>query len=90
MNNYQDDNRLMSLVDSALAMPDAEREEWLRRECSADEALMVQVRAYVNAEIEMKQFLQRPFAIYFQIAGGSLPFNVPQDDPFSSGETLAA
>ncbi len=91
MNNYQDDNRLMSLVDSALAMPDAEREEWLRRECSADEALMVQVRDYVNAEIEMKQFLQRPFAIYFQIAGGpldSLPCKTPRDDPFSLGETL--
>ena len=91
MNNYQDDNRLMSLVDSALAMPDAEREEWLRRECSADEVLMVQVRDYVNAEIEMKQFLQRPFATYFQIAGGplhSLPFKTSRDDPFSPGETL--
>jgi tetratricopeptide (TPR) repeat protein len=91
MNNYQDDNRLMSLVDNALAVPQAEREEWLRRECSADAALMVQVRDYVNAEIEMKQFLQRPFAGYFQIVGrplDALPFKPPRDDPFSPGESL--
>src|SRR5580704_12670225 len=91
MNSYQDDNRLMSLVDSALAVPQAERDEWLRRECSGDAALMVQVLDYVNAEIEMMQFLERPFAACFQIAGqplDALSFKAPRDDPFSPGESL--
>ena len=56
-----DDDRLMSLVDSALARPPAEREGWLRRECAGDSQLFEQAVHYVESEDRMGGFLLKPF-----------------------------
>jgi serine/threonine protein kinase/tetratricopeptide (TPR) repeat protein len=56
-----DDDRLMSLVDSALAQPQGEREEYLRQECAGDSQLFEQARDYVEWEERMGRFLMRPF-----------------------------
>jgi eukaryotic-like serine/threonine-protein kinase len=56
-----DDDRLMSLVDSALAQPPGEREAYLRRECAGDAQLLEQAREYVESEERMGGFLLEPF-----------------------------
>jgi len=56
-----DDDRLMSLVDLALAQPPGEREAYLRRECAGDPQLLEQTREYVESEERMGGFLLEPF-----------------------------
>jgi serine/threonine protein kinase/tetratricopeptide (TPR) repeat protein len=56
-----DDDRLMSLVDAALAQPPGEREAWLRRECGADSQLFDQAHDYIESEERMGGFLLEPF-----------------------------
>ena len=56
-----DDDRLMSLVDSALAQPPSEREAYLRCECAGDSRLFEQARDYVQWEERMGGFLLEPF-----------------------------
>jgi serine/threonine protein kinase len=56
-----DDDRLMSLVDSALAQPPSEREVYLRRECVGDSRLFEQARDDVQWEERMSGFLLEPF-----------------------------
>jgi tetratricopeptide (TPR) repeat protein len=56
-----DDDRLMSLVDAALAQPPGERETWLRRECGGDSHLFDQAREYLESEERMGGFLLEPF-----------------------------
>jgi serine/threonine protein kinase/tetratricopeptide (TPR) repeat protein len=57
----RDDDRLMSLVDSALAQPSEERESYLCRECAGDSQLFEQARDYVQWEERMSGFLLEPF-----------------------------
>jgi eukaryotic-like serine/threonine-protein kinase len=54
-------DRLMSLVDAALAQPPGEREDWLRRECGGDSRLFDQAREYIELEERMGAFLLEPF-----------------------------
>jgi serine/threonine protein kinase/tetratricopeptide (TPR) repeat protein len=56
-----DDDRLMSLVDLALAQPPGEREAWLRRECAGDSQLLEQASDYIHWEERMGGFLLEPF-----------------------------
>jgi hypothetical protein len=56
-----DDDRLMGLVDAALAQPPGEREAWLRRECGGDSKLFDQARDYIESEERMRGFLLEPF-----------------------------
>jgi tetratricopeptide (TPR) repeat protein/TolB-like protein len=56
-----DDDRLMSLVDSALAQPADQREDYLRRLCGGDSELFEQARDYVEWEQRMDGFLLKPF-----------------------------
>ena len=56
-----DDDRLMSLVDSALAQPPSEREAYLRCECAGDSRLFEQARDDVQWEERMGGFLLEPF-----------------------------
>jgi len=56
-----DDDRLMSLVDAAVAQPPGEREAWLRRECGGDSQLFDQARDYIESEERMGGFLLEPF-----------------------------
>ncbi len=56
-----DDDRLMSLVDSALAQPADQREDYLRRLCGGDSELFEQARDYVEWEERMDGFLLKPF-----------------------------
>ena len=51
-----DDDRLMSLVHSALAQPLDEREAYLRRECAGDSQLFEQALDYVQWEERMGGF----------------------------------
>jgi len=59
--SLSDDERLMSLVDSAMAQPPGEREAWLRRECADNSRLFEQAREYVESEERMGGFLLEPF-----------------------------
>jgi tetratricopeptide (TPR) repeat protein/TolB-like protein len=56
-----DDDRLMSLVDLALAKPPGEREAYLRRECAGDSQLFERANDYVQWEERMGGFLLEPF-----------------------------
>jgi tetratricopeptide (TPR) repeat protein/TolB-like protein len=56
-----DDDRLMSLVESAMAQPPGEREAWLRRECADDSQLFEHACGYVESEERMGGFLLEPF-----------------------------
>jgi tetratricopeptide (TPR) repeat protein/TolB-like protein len=56
-----DDDRLMSLVDAAMAQPPGEREQYLRRLCGGDPELFEQARDYVESEERMGGFLLKPF-----------------------------
>jgi hypothetical protein len=56
-----DDDRLMSLVELALAQPRGERKRYLRRECAGDSQLFERVNDYVQWEERMGGFLLEPF-----------------------------
>jgi len=56
----QDDDRLMSLVESALARPSHDRESFLRSACADDSGLFEQVWNYVQWEQRMNGFLLEP------------------------------
>ncbi len=56
----QDDDLVMSLVESALARPSHEREEYLRDACAGDTDLLTQVQSYVRSEERMNGFLLDP------------------------------
>jgi hypothetical protein len=53
----QDDERLMTLVDLALAQPSGEREAYLRSACGGDSALFEQAWQYVQWDERMGNFL---------------------------------
>jgi serine/threonine protein kinase/Flp pilus assembly protein TadD len=56
-----DDDRLMRLVEAALAQPPGERETWLRHECGGDSQLFDQACEYIETEERMGGFLLEPF-----------------------------
>jgi hypothetical protein len=68
MNSVEDDNVLMDLVDQAMGLSPEKRSEWVRGACGGDAELSARVFEYVDAERQMKGFLQRPFATYFEKA----------------------
>ena len=55
-----DDERVMSLVELALAQPTEQREAYIRAVCAGDETLTVEVRKYVQWEERMNGFLLQP------------------------------
>ena len=59
--SVSDDDRLMSLVESAMAQPPGERDAWLRCECAGDTQLFEHARDYVESEERMGGFLLKPF-----------------------------
>jgi serine/threonine-protein kinase len=73
----QDDDRLMMLVDLALARPAGERERYLRDECGGDQKLFENVWQYVQWEERMKGFLQEAATL-----------TILEDHPFAPGEVL--
>jgi tetratricopeptide (TPR) repeat protein len=72
-----DDDRLMNLVELALARPPDERDAYLRSVCGGDDALFGLVWNYVQAEERMNGFLLDPLC----------PPPV-HEDPFKPGEKL--
>lgn len=74
----QDDDRVMSLVDLALARPAEERTVYLRSACAGDLDLYREVWNYVEWETRMRGFLLTPF---FSPAA--------LEHPFEAGELLA-
>src|SRR5215472_2656122 len=56
----QDDDLVMSLVESALARPSHEREDYIREMCAGDTELLTQVQNYVCSEERMNGFLLDP------------------------------
>jgi serine/threonine protein kinase len=74
----QDDDRVMSLVDLALARPAEERTVYLRSACAGDLDLYREVWNYVEWETRMRGFLMTPF---FSPAA--------MEHPFEAGELLA-
>src|SRR5258708_162638 len=58
--NAQDDDLVMSLVDLALAQPDAGRGSFLREACAGDPELFAQVLRYVQWDQRMQGFLLEP------------------------------
>ncbi len=73
----QDDDRLMTLVEIALARPSGERERYLRDACGADSDLFDEAWDYVQWEERMNQFLLDPL----------IP-PAPEERPFEPGEVL--
>jgi Flp pilus assembly protein TadD/tRNA A-37 threonylcarbamoyl transferase component Bud32 len=57
---YLDDDRVMSLVELALARPPEERKDYLTSACAGDTALFEKVWNYVQAEHRMQRFLLDP------------------------------
>lgn len=57
----QDDDVVMSLVESALARPAEEREAYLESACAGDPELRQRVSDYVHWELRMNGFLLEPF-----------------------------
>jgi eukaryotic-like serine/threonine-protein kinase len=74
----EQDERLMSLVTSALAKPQSEREQWLRFACGGDEHLFRDAFEMMQEEERMGTFLLHPM-IAFQ--------DFPR--PFSVGQAVA-
>src|SRR6185312_3602220 len=58
-----DDDRLMGLVDQALARPAGEREDWLREACANDTDLYARTLNYVQWEERMGGFLLDPYRV---------------------------
>ena len=77
-----DDDRLMSLVDSALAQPQGEREEYLRHECAGDSQLFEQAIDYVEWDECMGGFLMQPFC--------SLDLSIPPWNPTNCSKAAFA
>ena len=55
-----DDERLMALLEGALARPAAEREGWLRGECGGDESMAAEVLDRATWEDKLGGFLREP------------------------------
>jgi hypothetical protein len=53
MDQVRDDERVMSVVESALALPTEERERYVRSACSGDPELFRQVWNYIQREEQM-------------------------------------
>ena len=60
MDQVRDDERVMSVVESALALPTEERERYVRSACSGDPELFSQVWNYIQREEQMHGFLLQP------------------------------
>ena len=73
----QDDDRVMSLVELALAQPAGEREAYLRHACGSDDGLFSQTWDYVRWEERMQGFLLDP--LYPSVAN---------ENPFEPGDLL--
>ncbi len=71
------DDRLMELVELALAQPGSERQAYLRNSCAGDPALYELAHRYVQDEEDMGDFLQTPFLPPLVI-----------DNPFQVGEVV--
>src|SRR5262245_29586149 len=71
------DDLVMSLVESALAQPSESRHSYLRTACGNDPKLLSQVWRYVQSEERMQGFLQEPF----------YPAT-PPERPFNPGQLL--
>ncbi len=56
----QDDDRIMELVEAALALPVPQRESYLRKACGSDVALFTQALHYVRNDERMQGFLLEP------------------------------
>ena len=90
MNEVGDDELLMGLVEQALRLPEEERAEWLRGACGGDTELIALVRNYVDSELEMKSFLERPFACLQTPALQTVALDARfPDDPFEPEELVA-
>lgn len=76
MQPAQDDDRIMSLVESALAQPPDQRENYLRSACRGDLDLFALAWDYVRWEHRMEGFLLdplcRPLAIQHRLETGDL------------------
>src|SRR3569832_1436194 len=73
----QDDDRVMTLVELALARPSGERHRYLRGACGADPELFGRVWDYVLWEERMSGFLTEPLLQSFET-----------ERPFEPGELL--
>jgi tetratricopeptide (TPR) repeat protein len=73
-----DDDRVMNLVELALAQPPEERDAYLNSACGADALLHETVLMYVRAEERMKGFLLEPLCP-----------PEPVENPFEPGEFVA-
>lgn len=71
----RDDDRVMNLVELALAQPAEERDAYLKSACGGDAVLLETVRSYVRAEESMKGFLLEPLCP-----------SEPAEKPFEPGE----
>ncbi len=71
------DERLMDLVELALAQPGSERHAYLRNACAGDPALYDLAHRYVQDEEQMGDFLKAPFLPPLVI-----------DHPFQAGEVI--
>ena len=71
------DDRLMELVELALAQPGSERQAYLRNSCVGDPALYELAHRYVQDDEDMGDFLQTPFLPPLVI-----------DNPFQVGEVV--
>jgi hypothetical protein len=56
----RDDDRVMSLVETALTKPPTERQEYIAEVCGDDTQLLSQVREYLVWEEQMDGFLLEP------------------------------
>lgn len=74
---YLDDDRVMSLVEQALARPPEERKAYLIGACAGDAVLFGQVWNYVQAEHRMQGFLLDPLCA-----------PVSNEDPFQPEELV--
>jgi TolB-like protein/Tfp pilus assembly protein PilF len=71
-----DDDRVMDLVESTLALPPEEREASLRSACSGDTKLFSEVWKYIEWDERLKGFLTSPL------------LEVPQEHPFEAEQIL--
>jgi tetratricopeptide (TPR) repeat protein len=74
----QDDELVMSLVEQAMARPEAQREDFIANACAGDESLLECVRRYVRWEGRMKGFLQEPL----------IPHSPDPEPAFVTGQRL--
>lgn len=85
-----DSQRLARLFDAAVEMPPEQADEWLKRECGEDQALLQAARRLLRADAKAAGFLHEPLDIMACVASGAEPEAPERFGPYRVLRSLGA